>query len=110
MGLMFGARELNAYFYEVDKRFAAVDRPVYHAKGGYLSAFISGLATYRLTSCITIMTSVRFDFHDQAVNSDSPLLDSAFTASFTTGFLWSAYQSRERELYQCDTRKTECFP
>ncbi len=72
-GPIFGSRKRNAYFYDVDERYARPGRPAYRSRGGYAgSAFVVALS--KRYDRWWAGAFVRADTLAGAVFDDSPLV------------------------------------
>ena len=92
----FAGSELQAYFYEVEPRFATADRPAHDAESGYLGAGVNLGVAFRPTPRVRLFAGVAHDRFDGAANEDSPLFETDSATAFAVGFAWTVFRSRAR--------------
>lgn len=70
---MFADKKFHQYFYGVDQQYVRIDRPYYHARGGY-SGFQTSLIMNKRIDHFSIIPFFRWDYLKKAVFEDSPLV------------------------------------
>lgn len=89
------SKKTHQYFYEIKPKYATVDRPIYEADDGLLgtSANITLVTSW---SKFAVFLNSTWSFYGDAANKDSPLHRDNQTQTFTAGFIWSFYKSKEQ--------------
>jgi len=93
-GPMFQTRAYDAYYYDVDPRYARTGRPAYAASGGYAGMQWLGSVSKRFAHS-WIGAFVRYDSLDSASFVDSPLVQSRHYLAMGIGFSWVIRTSTE---------------
>ena len=92
----WASRDYMDFFYGVDDRFAAPDRPAYEADSGYLGTVMVFSYGHDITRKFEIRTGFRAGFYQGAKNEDSPLFTADNTAEVYFAFLWKFWESERR--------------
>jgi outer membrane protein len=93
VGMVFGNRKINRYFYEVRPEFATVERAAYDADSG-LMLVRAGLSGSRMINPdVRMFGFVRYESYANAANRDSPLMKRETGASAGFGFAWTLKRS-----------------
>jgi outer membrane protein len=91
-GPMFGDRRYHAYYYDVEPRYAAAQRPHYETGSGY-SGGITQATLSRRRGAFWIGGFVRYDNLDGAAFEGSPLVDSRHVIMAGVAVAWVLKQS-----------------
>jgi outer membrane protein len=93
VGMVFGNRKINRYFYEVRPEFATAERAAYDADSG-LMLVRAGLSGSRMINPdVRMFGFVRYESYANAANRDSPLMKRETGASAGFGFAWTLKRS-----------------
>lgn len=93
IGMVFGDRKVNRYFYEVQPQFATLERPAYQAESG-LMLLRAGLSGSRMVNRdLRVFGFMRYESYANAANRDSPLMKRTTGASAGVGFAWTIKRS-----------------
>lgn len=95
---IFAASRLMDYFYTVPPRYAAVNRPIYHADPGYLGSTLILSASKPITPQWRIVGYAGGSSVHGAANEESPLYKDSLNAGIGVGVIWKFYQSQERSV------------
>lgn len=93
IGLVFGDRAVNRYFYEVQPQYAVPGRPVYNTGAGLMLLRVGLSASYKLNEDVRLFGFVREESYAGAANRDSPLMKHNSGASIGAGFAWTLGRS-----------------
>lgn len=93
-GATFADEGLQDEIYGVDPQFATAGRPAYDAKGGYMGSRLQLSGYYAVNERFRLFGLLRGDFHQGAVNEDSPLFRSKIGGTAITGFTFLFARSR----------------
>jgi outer membrane protein len=86
-GPMYAARKYHDYFYSVDAKYATVDRPEYHAKGGYSGMqFLSAIS--KRYPKYWVGAYVRYDALQGTAFENSPLVKQKSYIAGGIGIAW----------------------
>jgi MipA family protein len=96
VGMVFGNRKINQYFYEVKPQYATVDRPAFEADSGLMLVRTGASASRLFTPDLRLFGFVRYESYAGAVNRDSPLMKRNTGASIGVGFAWTIKQSAQK--------------
>lgn len=96
VGPVFATEALQAYFYEVEPRFARADRPAHQARGGYLGTDLVVSLSYDLTPRFTAFGGLSAASHTGAANADSPLFERDLTGAAFFGVAVILSESQRR--------------
>ena len=97
MGLspIFTDQRYNQYFYGVDSRYAAPDRPAYRANGGYAgSQFV--MAMSRRYPKMWVTGFIKWDTLRGAVFEESPLVKTREYITYGFGISWALTESKAK--------------
>ncbi len=93
VGMVFGNRKINRYFYEVRPEYATAERAAYDADSG-LMLVRAGLSGSRMINPdVRMFGFVRYESYANAANRDSPLMKRETGASAGFGFAWTLKRS-----------------
>ena len=93
VGMVFGNRKINRYFYEVRPEFATAERAAYDADSG-LMLVRAGLSGSRMINPdVRMFGFLRYESYANAANRDSPLMKRETGASAGFGFAWTLKRS-----------------
>lgn len=70
---VFGNRQIQRYFYEVEPQYATPTRPAYAADSGLLLLRLGASANYKLTRDVRLYGYLRAESYSRGANRDSPL-------------------------------------
>ncbi|MES2018253.1 MAG: MipA/OmpV family protein [Pseudomonadota bacterium] len=95
LGMVFGERKVNGYFYEVLPQYATLERPAYRADAGLMlvRAGISG--SRMLGHDLRVFGFVRYESYAGAANRDSPLMQKRTGTSAGVAFAWTFKRSAQ---------------
>lgn len=94
-GPLFTTQRYNEYFYQVDPKFATLQRPAYEASGGYSGTQFTLSLNKRFNS-IWVSTFVRaYDLHGTTFD-DSPLLKQRYAVLAGVGLAYVFAESKTR--------------
>lgn len=93
VSLVFATEKLQDYFYQVDPEFAAKDRALFDASGGYLGSELSAGFSFSLHENMRVFAGGTVRVHKGASNTESPLFEKDVTYSVGIGFIWRLYKS-----------------
>lgn len=96
---LWASADLHAYFYDVEPRFADVNRPAFRSERGYFGTGVNFYGSYRFNEKASLFFGVQTTSYQGAVNSDSPLFQKRFTVGTGAGFIWKLWAS-ERSVVQ----------
>jgi MipA family protein len=99
LGVDFGDRDCHRYFYEVEPRFATVDRPAYVAHGGYGGLYVSTYATRKLNRRLWASVYYRWDNVAGAAYADSPLVKTENNHVVGFALIWDIARSKRTSPY-----------
>jgi outer membrane scaffolding protein for murein synthesis (MipA/OmpV family) len=93
IGVVFGNRKINRYFYEVQPQYATAERPAYQADAG-LMLVRAGISGSRLINPdLRLFGFMRYESYANAANRDGPLITRDTGASIGFGFAWTIKRS-----------------
>ena len=93
LGMVFGNRKINRYFYEVRPEYATAERAAYDADSG-LMLVRAGLSGSRMINPdVRMFGFLRYESYANAANRDSPLMKRETGASAGFGFAWTLKRS-----------------
>lgn len=95
VGMVFGDRKINRYFYEVAPQYATLERPAYEADRGLMLVRTGASASRLVTPDLRLFGFVRYESYAGAVNRDSPLMKQNTGASIGVGFAWTIKRSAQ---------------
>lgn len=95
IGMVFGDRKINRYFYEVAPQYATAERPAYAAASGLMLVRTGASASRLVTPDLRLFGFVRYESYAGAANRDSPLLRQSTGASVGVGFAWTITRSTQ---------------
>ena len=95
IGMVFGDRKINRYFYEVAPQYATAERPAYEADPGLMLVRTGASASRLVTPDLRLFGFVRYESYAGAANRDSPLLRQNTGASIGVGFAWTIQRSAQ---------------
>lgn len=95
----FADREFHRYFYEVEPRYAAADRPAYTPDGGYSGFSLSANATKKLNRRLTLGTYYRWDNLAGTTYADSPLVKTENNHIVGVALIWNIHRSAKKSPY-----------
>lgn len=101
-GPIFASRSMMDYFYAVPAQYAAVDRPAYTAKAGYLAGDLHTSLAVPVLDRVTAIGSVDYYAMQGAANTASPLMKDKNNISFMSAISVSLYQSTARAHSRSD--------
>ncbi len=93
LGMVFGDRKINRYFYEVRPEFATPERPAYEADGGAMLVRAGASASRMLGMDVRVFGFVRYDSYAGAANRASPLMQKRSGASAGVALAWTFKRS-----------------
>jgi len=93
VGMVFGNRRINQYFYEVQPAYATGERPAYAADAGLMLVRTGASASRLITPDLRLFGFVRYESYAGAANRASPLLRQSTGASAGIGFAWTITRS-----------------
>ena len=96
LGMVFGNRKINRYFYEVQPQYATAERPAFDAGAGLMLVRTGASASRLVTPDLRLFGFVRYETYAGAVNRDSPLMQRSTGASIGVGFAWPITQSAQK--------------
>ena len=70
---VFGNRQIQRYFYEVEPQYATPSRPAYAADSGLMLLRLGASANYKLTRDVRLYGYLRAESYSRGANRDSPL-------------------------------------
>jgi outer membrane scaffolding protein for murein synthesis (MipA/OmpV family) len=94
--LLYGSRSLNDLFYGVAPVYATPQRPAYEARGGMISATLSGYIRHRITPSLQITFFANVETLRGSANHASPLLIRDEDGGFGVALSWAIWQSDEK--------------
>lgn len=92
LGSTFADRDYHGYFYDVTEAYVTDARPFYRSEGGYSGSFVR-LAFYRPWQQWRFGVSLRYDYLNGAVFTDSPLVESNHYGSISMGLVRMLWRS-----------------
>ncbi|QIE43246.1 MipA/OmpV family protein (plasmid) [Rhodobacteraceae bacterium SC52] len=101
VGPVFATEALQAYFYEVEPKFARAGRPTYQSQGGYLGTDVVVSLSYDLTPRFTAFGGMSASSHAGAANRSSPLFEQELNgaAFFGIAVILAESQRRVKKRY-----------
>ena len=93
VGMVFGDRKINRYFYEVLPKFASASRPAFEADPGLMLVRAGVSGSRMLNGDVRLFGFVRMDSYANAANRDSPLMKRETGTSAGMGFAWTIRRS-----------------
>ena len=96
---LFATDKMQQYFYQVDDEYSTLDRPSYHAKGGYLGTEIAMINRFNIRRDLMVFVSTKAGFYHGASNDDSPLFEKEFNYAIGVGVKWVLFQSNKESLF-----------
>jgi len=94
LGITYADERLQAYFYEVDARYARQGRPAYGASGGYLGSELFIGAALRPNRSLRVFLGMQSGLYAGAANRDSPLFETTSSTGIAAGFAWTVARSK----------------
>lgn len=95
----FADRDFHRYFYEVEPRHAANDRPAYSPDGGYSGFSLSANATHKLNRNLTLGVYYRWDNLAGTAYEDSPLVKTENNHVVGLALIWNVHRSEKKSPY-----------
>ena len=95
VGMVFGDRKVNHYFYEVQPQYATPARPAFQADPGLMLVRAGASASRKLGMDVRVFGFVRLESYAGAVNRDSPLMQKRNGASAGVAFAWTFMRSAQ---------------
>lgn len=89
----FADQTLAKYFYEVETPYVRADRPVYHARGGYMGTDFQVRFLHRVFENMRAFTGFNMSYYAGSVNDGSPLFRSLWGYDFSIGLILVLGQS-----------------
>jgi outer membrane protein len=93
LGMVFGNRKINQYFYEVQPQYVAAGRPAFESDSGLMLVRTGASASRLFTPDLRLFGFVRYESYAGAVNRDSPLMKRSTGASIGVGFAYTLTRS-----------------
>ena len=82
----------NAFFYEVDSRFATSQRPAYSARAGLVDTALSLGVSAEASRRLTIFAGIFHANLSLAANKNSPLLEDEQNTAYAVGLSWMLFE------------------
>ncbi|SHH23994.1 MipA/OmpV family protein [Massilia sp. CF038] len=96
VGMVFGNRKINQYFYEVAPQYATLERPAFEADSGLMLVRTGASASRLINQDLRVFGFVRYESYAGAVNRDSPLMKKETGASIGIGFAYTIKRSAQK--------------
>jgi outer membrane protein len=95
VGVVFGNRQINRYFYDVQPEFATPERPAYQADPGLMLVRFGVSGSRLLNADLKVYGFARYENYASAANRNSPLMQRSSGASAGIAFAWTFARSSE---------------
>jgi len=95
LGMVWGNRKLNQYFYGVDSAYANSARPAYQAEAGLISTRLGVTLSRRLTPDLRLMAFGRVESFAHSANQASPLHLKDTGSSVGVALAWTLGRSEQ---------------
>ena len=92
---LWASQQLHAYFFDVEPRFATLERPEYEADAGYFGTGLNFYASYQMTEKASVFFGTQTTSLHGAANRDSPLHQKDLTVAFGAGLVWTFLASKK---------------
>ncbi|MFL6658015.1 MAG: MipA/OmpV family protein [Massilia sp.] len=95
LGMVFGDRKINRYFYEVQPAYATAERPAYAADSGQMLVRVGASGSRLLNPDLRVFAFVRYESYAGAANRASPLMQQRTGSSAGLAFSWTFQRSAQ---------------
>ena len=95
LGVMWGNRQLNQYFYGVDSAYATASRPAYSAESGRIATRLGLTVSRHLTPDVRLLAYARAESFSGSANRASPLYQKDTGTSVGVALAWTLGRSSQ---------------